>query len=36
MCSQAVHVFVKVEDPLSLVYTDVSYNLIFASLLTEG
>jgi hypothetical protein len=36
MCSQPVHLFVKVVDPLSLVYTDGSYNLIFASLLTKG
>jgi len=36
MFSQPVHLFVKVVDPLSLVYTDVSYNLIFASLLTKG
>jgi len=35
MCSQPVHLLVKVVDPLSLVYTDVSYNLIFASLLTK-
>jgi hypothetical protein len=33
--SQPVHLFVKVVDPLSIVYTDVSYNLIFASLLTK-
>jgi len=33
--SQPVHLLVKVVDPLSLVYTDVGYNLIFASLLTK-
>jgi hypothetical protein len=34
--SQPVHLLLKVVDPLSLVYTDVSYNLIFASVLTKG